>query len=227
VSPMEFELTGSLCVALVAVLVHHYVVSVKRLQQELGDRDAEYSALAHRGMGFVLFGLLPFLLSHPLDVSGGGPRGLGVSNLSGGLIAAVGVGALSFMVVGQSANSEEIHATYPEIRLQQWRPFTHWSSSISWAVYLLGYEYMYRGFLLFLFMDAMGPVLAVAFTTALYVLHHLPKVSEEAFGSILMGVILGVLAIWSGGFWAAFVLHALVAIGGEYQMLKSHPVIRA
>lgn len=226
-SPMEFELTGSLTVVVVAVLVHQYVVSVERFQQSLGDREAQYSALAHRGMGFVLFGLLPFLFSWPLDVSGGGPRGLGVSNLQGGLLAAGGIGTLFFLMVSLSTTSDELRKSYPEIRLQQWSRFTHWSSNIGWVVYLFGYEYMYRGFLLFLFVDAMGPVLAVAFTSALYVLHHLPKVSEEAFGSILMGVILGTLAIWSGGFWAAFVLHGLVALGGEHHALKTHPIIRA
>jgi membrane protease YdiL (CAAX protease family) len=227
ISPREFEVVGSLLVVILAVLVHQYPMSVERFQREIGDRDGEYSVLAHRAMGFVLFGLLPFLFSWPLGGVGVGPRGFGTENLGAGLLAAIVIGILSVMVVSFGPVSARMRRDYPVIRRGQWSQLTHWSSNISWIVYILGYEYMYRGFLLFLLADAFGSILAVAFTTALYVLHHLPKGYEEAFSSILMGVVLGALAIWSGGFWAAFMLHAFVAISSEYHILKTHPVIRA
>ena len=112
------------------------------------------------------------------------------------------------------------------VRKEHWTTGTYVASVVSWVLFLLGYEFMYRGFLLFTLLDGVGPYFAIAVTTALYMLHHLPKAGDEAFGSVVFGVVLGCLAVWSGGFWPAFILHTVVAVVGEFNFLRAHPVIR-
>lgn len=86
-----------------------------------------------------------------------------------------------------------------------------WDNLIGWAIYLLGYEFLFRGVLLFGSLQIMGPIEAVVLNTALYAFAHLPKGNTETIGAIPFGIVLCWATIQTGSIWTAFILHYLLA----------------
>ncbi|MBM4039331.1 MAG: CPBP family intramembrane metalloprotease, partial [Planctomycetes bacterium] len=80
-----------------------------------------------------------------------------------------------------------------------------------YAVYLFGWEYFYRGFLLFGLEPRLGDFAAVVQAVP-FALLHIGKPEVETYSSIAGGVILGVLALRARSMWPCFLLHAFVAL---------------
>src|SRR5207344_2457217 len=83
-----------------------------------------------------------------------------------------------------------VFTNYPQIRVQYWDLGLMIRYSVAWAVYMLGYETMFRGLLLFPLANSLGVWLAIAINTTLYVSSHLPKGSNETIAAIFFGPLL-------------------------------------
>ena len=94
-------------------------------------------------------------------------------------------------------------------------------NAATWTLYLLGYEFFFRGFLLFAVADAWGVWAGVCATTLAYVYAHLPKNADETIGTIPMGVVFALGALWSGGIWAPWLAHVIIANTSD--LLASRP----
>lgn len=85
------------------------------------------------------------------------------------------------------------------------------ATPLQWAVYLLGYECLFRGALLSGLVEPMGVWPALAVVTGLYTLAHLHKPAAETMSCIPMGLVFGWCALETGGFVGPAVLHLLIA----------------
>ncbi len=81
---------------------------------------------------------------------------------------------------------------------------------ILYGLYFIGWEYFYRGFLLFGLHDRLG-VNAILVGNIPFALLHVSKPFPEALGSILAGVALGLFALRTRSFWYPWVLHVSIA----------------
>ncbi|MEO0082704.1 MAG: CPBP family intramembrane glutamic endopeptidase [candidate division WOR-3 bacterium] len=79
------------------------------------------------------------------------------------------------------------------------------------AVYMFGWEFLFRGYLLFGFERRAGPAAAIVVSTIPFALMHIGKPAPEVWGSIAAGLILGILALRGRSFLPAALLHFLVA----------------
>jgi membrane protease YdiL (CAAX protease family) len=146
---------------------------------------------------------------------GSSPRDIGVapvSPLETAVLAIVG-----FVV---------LQAMYPEIRARVQPPKLVRQSIIAWAVYLWGYELLFRGFLLFELVAHWGVWPGLTITTVLYVMAHLDKLADETAGSLFAGFIFGAMALLTGGIWAPWLLHTLIATSTEALAVRANPEIR-
>jgi membrane protease YdiL (CAAX protease family) len=105
---------------------------------------------------------------------------------------------------------------YPQIRKQHWRISDLVISAATWILYLIGYEYMFRGYLFSESLNYLDLPSAIAVNVALYMLVHIPKGYKETFGSIPMGIVLCILTYLSGSVWPAIVLHCTLALSNEW-----------
>lgn len=148
------------------------------------------------------------------EVAGGGAAGAGL-RMPDVMAAAPWVAWPMLVLVPllwRSAGGDEIRALHPEIRGAVWTPSLRVLSLGSWAVFLLGYEYMFRGALLFTLDAAMGAWPALGVTAAMYSLAHLHKpLLGETLGSIPMGILFGAMSLATGSFLPAFALHLVIA----------------
>ena len=61
---------------------------------------------------------------------------------------------------------------------------------LGWAIYLFGYEFLFRGILLFPLAETVGVWPAIAVNIALYSATHIPKGLDETLGAIPLGLVL-------------------------------------
>jgi len=112
---------------------------------------------------------------------------------------------------------------YPQIRMKRWTPSLVWLSTISWIIFLIGYEFLFRGFLLFASLAIMDPLPAIALNCAIYALAHVYKGPGETFGAIPVGVLLCYLTLLTGNIWTAVILHSIMALSNEWFSIRFHP----
>ncbi len=121
-----------------------------------------------------------------------------------------------------NSKSPENLQQYPQIRNSEWPVSLLILSALSWIAYLLAYEFLFRGFLLFSSVALLGVWPAILINTGLYSLVHIPKGSKETLGAIPFGIFLSYLAIQTGSFWIAFFAHVVLALSNEWFSLAAH-----
>ena len=83
--------------------------------------------------------------------------------------------------------------------------------ALCYAVYMFGWEYFYRGFLLFGLEPKLGDFAAVVQAVP-FALLHINKPELETYSSIAGGLILGVLALKTRSMWPCFLIHIFIAL---------------
>ena len=172
------------------------------------------------GAGFL--GLIP-LLADLLWLPGTpGEHGLALGNATIGAPAVGVLYAILAPILFLACRHPMQRAQYPQIRLppEQWSGRLLAANAATWALYLLAYEWFFRGFLLFPLVAVWGLWPGMAVMVGLYVLVHLDKAPSEALGCFPMGVVFGLLAVETGGIFWPWVLHVGIAVGSEMFCLK-------
>lgn len=77
--------------------------------------------------------------------------------------------------------------------------------------YMFCWEFFFRGFLLLGFERRVGPAPAIAVSTIPFVLMHFGKPVPEIYGSMVAGVVLGIVVLRGRSFLPAAILHFAVA----------------
>lgn len=159
---------------------------------------------------------------------GSSPRDIGVAPVS--LLETAVLAIVGFVVLlpllYMSTKKRSVQAMYPEIRARVQPPKLVRQSIIAWAVYLWGYELLFRGFLLFELVAHWGVWPGLTITTVLYMMAHLDKLADETAGSLFAGFIFGAMALLTGGIWAPWLLHTLIATSTEALAVRANPEIR-
>ena len=125
-----------------------------------------------------------------------------------------------------SARTPRNLAMYPQIRLKQWSLRSLFISAISWIAFLIGYEFLFRGFLLHASLDLMHIIPAFALNGALYALAHFYKGPGETYGSIPLGIVLCYLTLVTGNIWSAVILHSIMALSNEWLSIRMNPEMK-
>jgi len=125
-----------------------------------------------------------------------------------------------------SSKSPQIRARSPELRMKDWYPRHVILSAGAWVIYLLGYEFLFRGVLWFICIDAFGFWPALAVNVVLYSLVHLPQGIRMAIGTIPVGILFCLLASLTGSFLPAFIIHSFIAVSTEIFSLYHEPEVR-
>jgi membrane protease YdiL (CAAX protease family) len=126
---------------------------------------------------------------------------------------------LGYLTARKPANLKH----YPQIRAKKWTWTMLVISSVSWVIFLVGYEFLFRGFVLFASLDIMEPTAAIALNTTVYAFAHFYKGPAETFGTIPAGILFCYLTLLTGNIWSAVVLHSVMALSNEWFSLGSHP----
>ena len=211
-----------------------FIASSERIKRKFYARyDRGTASLYHITMnriaGLVLMGILPaaFCL---LFLDGCTLADIGLvfrpETSAFTIVSIIGLSSIIVPLISMNARRPEIFACYPQIRAELWTRKTIAAETLTWALYLLGYEILFRGLLLFTLAGSVGIWTAIAINTALYSATHIPKGMAETFAAIPFGVILCIMTLLSGSIWIAFVVHLVNALTISLAALKFNPEMK-
>ncbi len=78
--------------------------------------------------------------------------------------------------------------------------------------YYIAWEFFFRGFLLFGLKNKFGALNAILIQTISSCLVHIGKPEGEIIGSIIVGIIFGIIALRTKSIWYVFLLHAAIGV---------------
>ena len=181
--------------------------------------------LSLRYYGTFLFGIIPMAViffegSSVVDTIGLGlhfSEKLWIWLFS--LLAGFAMACVRFFASKSEGNLKE----YPQIREKNWSVGLAVNNIFSWTVYVIAYEFLFRGVLLFPLVPEIGFWPAAVFGTVLYSLSHYPKHLREAIGAIPFGLLLAWIAWETKSVWPAVWIHLCLAVSSSVFSFKHHP----
>jgi membrane protease YdiL (CAAX protease family) len=128
------------------------------------------------------------------------------------------------LIVGHfHASSLKNLEMYPQVRVEKWSIGILFLSAATWVAYLVGYEFLFRGFLFHATLQVWSLWPAIALNCILYALAHFYKGPGEIIGAIPVGILLCYITLHTGNIWSAVIIHSSMALSNEWFSLRSHP----
>lgn len=197
----------------------------RRLLDRYGAEEGQtrHVLWANKWSGFLLLGLLPalvivFFLRLPLSDFGAGP----VTHQATYTWMA-GFGGFVLVVNWLQARRPAHYGVYPLIRRARWTPALLFSSLLASSAFIVAYEFLFRGFLLFACVPLMGAYIAVAVNVLVYALAHVHKGMGETLGSVPLGILLCWITLSTGTIWAVVVIHLALTLSADVFALYYNP----
>ena len=229
---LEIIVSGDIMLTLITTLVllsvHHYFYDASRIlrrRSTSGEETQVRAVYAQRLWGVFWLALVPIAL--------GGARiqprvlNLGILDWRPVLFLILSTVLIFIPIIYANSRQSTLWLTYPEIRSLSWNRRRHGLNALSWAGYLIAYEFLFRGYLLFGLAAYLEDWLAITIMTVIYVGAHYEKPRLEMLGCIPVGIVFGYVALASGGIWGPVIAHILIAVSNDEfcqrQRLKSHP----
>lgn len=223
---MSHSILSAICL-ISGFLFCHYVPETDYVRKNLegADEDKTRIVILRRTLLFFFFGILPFTFIY---ISGGGGPDFGMNFRMPGftIVSGLLIGLLLVFIIYMNHKSADNLKAFPQIRKKEWDIPLVILSSVSWILYLLAYEFFFRGYLLFSMVSDFGKWEAVTINVVLYSLVHLPKGFKESTGAIPLGFLFCLVSLHTGNFWSAFIAHSCMALSNEWLSLSAHPEIK-
>lgn len=213
-----FPFTIAVLASTLGYVIYLLITSSGAIKDRLSPRPENNTnhILFQRLTGIIIFGVIPALLISSgcrfSLVEFGITPGIGTESVLWILFLSALIIPMNYFTSGKPENL----AMYPQIRNREWTPGLYIVSSLSWITYLLAYEMLFRGFLLFPSLEILGYWPAILLNTGIYSLVHYPKGYREALGAAPFGLVLCILTIRTGNIWIAFTAHAVLALSNEW-----------
>ncbi len=128
------------------------------------------------------------------------------------------------LIINYKQSRKESHQNaYPVIKLKRWSSGFYIFNIVSWLLYLLAYEFVFRGLLLFNCMEVVGVYWAILINSTVYALAHIFKGRFETMGAFPLGMVFCIITMYTNHFITAFILHAVMAISNDILCIHYHP----
>lgn len=166
-------------------------------------------------VGFLIMGFIPGILAFTLFSLNPADAGLkfGDNNAYWYLF---GIPVIIVWINYFLANNPATIRRYPEMRFAEWNKAKFAALIFGWTIYLLGYEFLFRGLLLFSVYHSFGLFVSLVVNTIIYSLVHFYKGKSEMLGAIPFGVLLCSLAFLTNSIILPFLVHLSLALSTDF-----------
>jgi membrane protease YdiL (CAAX protease family) len=222
------EPTVVVCGACALLIVSHYHGNTGYFRSVVGDRFDKHpaaNALGHFwwfATSLFLYLVVPLFISVVTRGSFHRKYGFGLGNVRVGLTLTLVLSLIMLPAVVVASRLDAFQGIYPLAGGAAYTLVKDGESVVSlklftvyevcYFLYFVGWEFLFRGWMLNALLPKLGRVNAVLVQTAPFAIMHLGKAELEALGSIVAGIALGILALRTRSFWYGALLHGLVAV---------------
>lgn len=176
-----------------------------------------------RYLGAMTIGIVPAIVLVLVSGKSFAHYGLRFQNGLTSLYWIVSIACIVIPMNFFNSRKEKNLAFYPNIRQKVWSKKLVAVNAFSWCAYLFGYEFMFRGLLLFATVPLIGDWPAIVLNVAFYALVHVPKNLAETIGAVPLGILLCLITLATGTIWVAFFVHITLALSNFFFSLRHHP----
>jgi len=177
-----------------------------------------FHATFFRLTGFFCFGVIPFILfrTHEVEFDF---LDIEKEHLANTLFWTVILSAIAFTAGYVNVKISKT-SIYPQFQIEKWTPAYRLLTYSTWILYLTGYEFMFRGLLLFGIVEEFGYYSSIILNVVLYAIVHIPKGMKEALGCLILGPILCVVALHTETIFAPILIHISLCLSNEYFSIR-------
>ena len=216
--------------ATIILLFAYYYLFEGNKKEKRNETKSRTGIISHflrrKTGGFLLMGCLPLLISMAVFRIGPVQSGITMGSSLELWPWLLGVAALLVLLNSFNSKSDRLRSFYPEMRMNDWNLTAIFIASTGWIVYLTGYEFLFRGLLLFSCYDAFGLWPSIVINLAIYFAQHLTRSMKEAAATIPFGALLCYLTLESNSILPAVFLHSLQAISCEMFCVYRNPEMK-
>ena len=176
--------------------------------------------------GALIFGGVPLFV---FLFSGFSLTNLGLALPSGSMVwtvVALATIPLSMLVSWIQSARPAALIDYPQIRESVWSYRLMGLNILTWMIYLVGYEILFRGLLLFPVLDELGITLAFVLNVGFYSLTHASKNFTEGLSTIPIGILLALIAWKTESIVFPVIIHWSMAVSNSVFTFYRHPEMR-
>lgn len=229
--PAFLEPVITIGVTLFGLLGYWVTITNKSLESKfrksLGDEKGRVEWIMFwRYAGVFYYAVVPAIVVFILFPHNLAFYGVSFVKMGEALLWTLGLSLVIILMQSRSARQPENVEQYPQMRIKDWTPGLVLKNSFGWFIYLLTYEFLYRGILLFGLIEAFGIWPAIMVNTIIYSLAHVPKGNREAIAAIPFGIILCYLTIRTGTIWIAVFVHLALALSNDFFALAESKTMR-
>lgn len=222
------EPTVVMCGACALLIISHYQGNTGYFRTFVGDRFDKHPAanvLGHFwwfGSSLLLYLIMPLVLSVATRGSFHRKYGFGLGNWRQGLLITAVFLAVMLPSAYVASRMDAFKGIYPLAGNASFTLNEDGKSVTSlklflfyelcYFAYFVGWEFLFRGWMLNGLLPRFGRVGAVLAQMAPFAIMHLGKAELETLGSIVAGIALGILALRTRSFWYGALLHGTVAV---------------
>ena len=188
---------------------------------QLSQHTLEF--LSEKITGILLTGVAPLLLFLSLMRHGAAASGSPASEIKYLQFLIYILPPVTVILSFISSKNRKLWKESPQLREKNWNIGHLFLSAVLWIIYILGYEFFFRGILWFTCYEAFGFPVALAINIILYSVVHLPKGAFMAIGSVPFGILVCCMSYLSGSFVPAFLIHASMAVTTEISAAYHNP----
>jgi len=163
---------------------------------------------------FIMLFLIPLLFTGRVLKRPYKQMGLGLGDWRFGLKAVLVMYFAFLPILAVVSYSPVFQAKYPLFAAAKSSGLHFVLYQLAYAVYFIGWEFIFRGFMLFGLKPSMG-FYAVFVQTIPFTLLHFGKPQIETIAAIIAGVLLGYLALRTRSFWYGWLLHSAIALTND------------
>ena len=198
-----------------------------RMLAKYGQDEGTANVIIHsKILGGLSMGLIPtaaYFIAFPATSLADLGIGLSSDKALATLLWTLALGVVMFFLVWNNARKPESLVHYPQIRVSHWTRRMMMRNILGWTVYLVGYEILFRGVLLFPLVESIGLWPAIGVNIAIYSGTHIPKGLKETLGAIPLSVALCLICVYTGNIWVAVIVHLVMAYTNTLTSFKYHP----
>lgn len=200
--------------------------SVRKLAGKMtSDTGREMRLFLYQKLsGFVFLGIIPAII-YSLTATGIAEKfGLSWNHFTASLGYSLGMAALIGMLL-YARHRRNPYLNTLQMKTEQWNRQLMLLNFTGWSLYLVAYEFLFRGILLFECYTHFGFFPAIAINVAIYSAIHMVNGKDQTLGAVVFGAVACWLTLVTGTILIPIFMHIALSGFSDYLSVKMNPRI--
>ena len=169
--------------------------------------------------GFLILGLIPGVIYYFFLDENFGKFGLSVTHFSNNLFLILSLITVITVVLFINQKTNKQHNSL-QINISEWNFSYFFINAAGWIIFLVGYEFLFRGILLFECYTSFGFWPAIAINVAVYSAIHLVNGKDQTFGALIFGSIACFLTLSCGSLLIPIIMHVSLSLFSDFFSIR-------